>query len=73
MKDKTIIAAVILGVCLIISSYLLSSGMKSLSGGISRAGASIGSGITHTAAANSMKVDLSLSSGNSPIRFQELK
>ena len=72
MQDNRILAATILGVCLVISSYLLSSGMKSLSHGITSAGSSIGSGIASgSRIPNSMKVDLTLSGGNTPIRVDK--
>jgi len=51
MKDKVVLASIILGVCLIISSYLLSSGLKSLGTGISSAGSSLEDGIVSVAAA----------------------
>ena len=43
MKDNTITAAIILGVCLIISSYMISSGLKSLGRDVLEAGSSIAS------------------------------
>lgn len=72
MKDKTVLAAIIIGVCLIISSYLLSSGMKSLSQGISNAGTSVGNGIANTGH-NMDKLTLSLSGGNTPIRIENVE
>ena len=51
MKDKVVLASIIFGVCLIISSYLLSSGMKSLGTGISSAGSSLGNGFASVVAA----------------------
>ena len=48
MKDNTITTAIIIGVCLIISASLLSSGLRSLGHDISEAGSSIGRGIADT-------------------------
>ena len=56
MKDNTITAATILGVSLIISSFLISSGLKALGHDVSGAGSLIASSIVHTNE-NIIKVD----------------
>lgn len=74
MQDKAISASVILGICLIISSFLLSSGMKALGRGIQDAGVSVGNGLSHgSRSSKQLEVDLSLSGGGNPIRIREYK
>jgi len=48
MKDKTITAVIILGVCMIISAFIILSGLRSLGNNISDAGAIIGGSIANT-------------------------
>ena len=69
MNDKTVLASIILGVCLIISAFLISSGMKSLSRGLSSAGTSIGNGIS-SSGSKTVRVDMSVSGGNQPLRIE---
>ena len=74
MQEKTISASVIIGVCLIISSFLLSSGMKALGRGIQEAGVTIGNGLSQgNRSSKQLEVDLSLSGGGNPIRIREYK
>ena len=69
MKDKGVLVAAIVGVALIVSSAIISSGLKSLGSGIERAGSSLGQGIGSTRVPSEFEV--SISDGGSPFRIDK--
>lgn len=71
MNDKSVIIAVVLGIALVFSAALISSGMKTVGASIQAAGASIGNGIAHTATVpgNMSKFQVQITDGGNPFRI----